>query len=296
MPSEKPIFPNIKLNQRGYYHGEFYAYQRHLPQPLPVHHIYYCPARAVVREWPQGSTGCFAVSFILQGAGMYQIFGKTWRVQAPCILTQWPGIPLRFGPETSWEELSIDYAAGLMPRLQRWKIASKRRPIWPMAAPFETRQYLNLLYPLLAGPAEFGQADRLDSLCLHIITDTMLRQAAGAQPDKIDAAIQAIEKSLANNVAHQPDFASLASAHGLAYSTFRRVWSRIFALPPAQYVQHIKIKEACRLLRETDLTITAIAARLNFCDSYYFSKQFHRATGVPPRAFRRQNPAAPRES
>ncbi len=294
MLSDRPIFPNIKLNKQGFYHGDFYAYQRHLPQPLPVHHVYYCPARDVVRDWPQGSTGCFAVSFILRGAGMYRIFGKTWRVQAPCILTQWPGIPLQFGPDTFWEELSIDYGASLMPRLQRWKIASKRRPIWPIAAPFETRQYLNILYPLLAGPAEFGQADRLDTLCLHMITDAILRQAAGARTDETVAAIQAIAKSLAGNAASKPDFAGLAAGQGLAYSTFRRIWARIFALPPAQYVQRHKIQEACRLLRETDLTMEDIAERLNFCDVYYFSKQFRRCTGMPPRTFRRMNQSAAR--
>ena len=34
----------------------------------------------------------FNFSFILSGYGAYSFGGNTWAVEAPCVITQWPGI------------------------------------------------------------------------------------------------------------------------------------------------------------------------------------------------------------
>jgi AraC-like DNA-binding protein len=45
-------------------------------------------------------------------------------------------------------------------------------------------------------------------------------------------------------------------------------------------------ERACRLLRETDTPIHAIAERLGFADASNFSRCFRRWCGVTPRDFR----------
>lgn len=56
----------------------------------------------------------------------------------------------------------------------------------------------------------------------------------------------------------------------------------------AEYVRKKKIEAAQRLLRETDLTIGAIAEATGFSDYNYFSRVFRKETGLSARAYRQE--------
>ena len=56
---------------------------------------------------------------------------------------------------------------------------------------------------------------------------------------------------------------------------------------PIKYLQRYRVNRARSLLRESDKTITEIARMVGFSDSGYFSRIFHRETGMSPEAFRR---------
>ncbi|MGE5375406.1 MAG: substrate-binding domain-containing protein, partial [Bacteroidota bacterium] len=56
---------------------------------------------------------------------------------------------------------------------------------------------------------------------------------------------------------------------------------------PIKYLQRYRVKRARVLLRESETTITEIARLVGFSDSGYFSRIFHRETGMSPEAFRR---------
>ena len=51
----------------------------------------------------------------------------------------------------------------------------------------------------------------------------------------------------------------------------------------------LKIKEAQKLLTQTDYTITEIANLFSFDTPNYFSKSFKKVTGITPNAYRKSN-------
>jgi AraC-like DNA-binding protein len=57
---------------------------------------------------------------------------------------------------------------------------------------------------------------------------------------------------------------------------------------PIKYLQRYRINRAKTLLKEGTLSITEIAGRVGFSDSSYFSRIFHRETGISPEEFRRR--------
>lgn len=56
----------------------------------------------------------------------------------------------------------------------------------------------------------------------------------------------------------------------------------------AAYAMELKIDEAKRLMRETDLNLSQISARLAFENPQYFSRVFKRVTGMTPTEFKKR--------
>lgn len=56
---------------------------------------------------------------------------------------------------------------------------------------------------------------------------------------------------------------------------------------PIKYIQRYRVNQAKALLKNSQKTITEIALDVGFSDSGYFSRIFHRETGLSPDQFRR---------
>ena len=84
------------------------------------------------------------------------------------------------------------------------------------------------------------------------------------------------------------DFAALAKACGVSYSTLRTAFRTETCTTLGQYHLDLRLAEARRLLARTDQTITEIADRTGFCNQKHFSSLFKRKTGVSPLAYRRK--------
>lgn len=89
------------------------------------------------------------------------------------------------------------------------------------------------------------------------------------------------------NFAKDLGVAELAAVAGLSRYHFTRLFTRHTGLPPAAWLVEIRIREAARLLRETELSIKEIASRAGFQDAGYLGKVFQRRHGQPPQAYRR---------
>jgi len=89
----------------------------------------------------------------------------------------------------------------------------------------------------------------------------------------------------------------LARHAHMSVDSLIRLFRRWMNSTPARYVTQVRIREACRLLIETEESIEEIADRLGFPDRFYFTRVFKRITGSPPAQYRREHSAlaVPRE-
>lgn len=87
--------------------------------------------------------------------------------------------------------------------------------------------------------------------------------------------------------------AQLAQQAGLSISQFERSFRKAFGTSPHQYLVGIRVDHACRLLIETDDTVSAVAQRCGFYDHAHFTRAFAALMGTSPSGYRRdhQQPA-----
>lgn len=55
---------------------------------------------------------------------------------------------------------------------------------------------------------------------------------------------------------------------------------------PVEFFIHLKMQEACKLLKSTDLYIYEVSAELGYTDQYYFSRIFKKVVGVSPKDYK----------
>lgn len=264
-------------------HVHLAPFPRQFPHPRPVLHIGYVPHK---RDWVGHAFNSFNFSLILSGNGSYRTAERTWPVRAPCVITQWPGLHVEYGPEPEWEELYLIYSAASLPQLRDVSYAQDHKPVWYINDPVPMRRRLAELRELIGSPGVAGSADRIDRVCDELVMESLLGEASRPTSQK-EGAIDLLRHYLEENCMEEVDFDLLAAEAGFSPASFRRHWGRYVGMPPAQFMSAARIQQACRLLVETELSIKEIARRLRFEDALYFSRRFRQLTGASATEYRR---------
>jgi AraC-like DNA-binding protein len=85
--------------------------------------------------------------------------------------------------------------------------------------------------------------------------------------------------------------AALASEVGMSRTAFATRLSALVGEPPLRHLARRRLREAARLLRESDQSLAEIADRVGYQAEAAFSRAFKRLAGVAPGAYRRGLPA-----
>ncbi|WP_412734139.1 helix-turn-helix domain-containing protein [Halalkalibacterium halodurans] len=78
----------------------------------------------------------------------------------------------------------------------------------------------------------------------------------------------------------------IASKSGISVRHLNRIFQSYYQTTPISYLQRLRLERACMLLKQTKLTITEISHKCGFNDSNYFTRQFTKAYGCPPKTYR----------
>jgi AraC-like DNA-binding protein len=88
------------------------------------------------------------------------------------------------------------------------------------------------------------------------------------------------------HMAAPPSIGELAKIARMSVYQLDRRMRHVYGLSTGQWLLKARIDTSQRLLRETDVPISAIALETGYSDQSAFSRQFRRATGLTPRAYR----------
>lgn len=79
----------------------------------------------------------------------------------------------------------------------------------------------------------------------------------------------------------------VARQSGVGLTTFYRQFGAATGSTPARHLRRLRLEEACRMLRESEATVTAIASACGFNSVFSFTRCFRREIGQTPTAYRR---------
>lgn len=103
--------------------------------------------------------------------------------------------------------------------------------------------------------------------------------------DTIDRALTYILDNLTNDVR----LASVAELVGLSESAFSKYFRRVSGQTFSDTVQKLRLTQACKLLKDTDLPIASVSQRVGYANLSNFNRRFRTHYGTTPREFRRRS-------
>lgn len=263
------------------------ACPRRCPSMFPIGSVGAISSKS---DWVHRAFRSCNFSVILRGTGEFRRNGIVYPVEAPCVLTQWPGERPEYGPggpEGTWDELYLMYDSSLFLAFQKCRLIDPAVPLWPIRNLAGVRAQIDALAALSRSDNPDDAVDRVDRVCERLLLESWLTPPGVRAKLDDSSAIQSILDELLANLGCEMDLDELALRHGMSPATFRRHWRRIIGIPPARYRLEQRLREACRLLAETARPIREIARAVGFDDELYFSRRFHREMGQAPRDYRR---------
>ncbi len=176
------------------------------------------------------------------------------------LVCQWNGIPITLGhaakPLAQAEATLIEQLSGIMQN-------AKDDPTLPHAL-------------------------RSQILSLQILEQVLEQFNEGFNPEpRIVRVIKFIQENLDRPMSRT----ELAEVACLSETRFHEVFSQTVGEAPMQWVQRCRLQRATTLLLNSSSSVSQIAQLCGYESLHYFSRVFHKHTGVSPRDFRRRNQA-----
>lgn len=112
-----------------------------------------------------------------------------------------------------------------------------------------------------------------------------------ALPEATARAVQAAAALVERQYTTEVHLDDLARAVAISPAHLSRSFKRHMGMGLVDYCHHLRVEEACRLLRLTDLSVSAIATRVGYNEIAYFSRCFRRRMSRSPIEYRRSSAA-----
>ena len=137
----------------------------------------------------------------------------------------------------------------------------------------------------------FGYELRLQSLLTQLWLRILqqlppLQPAASRQADSSSEKVKQMMLYLNTHLAEKLSVANIAAAGYCSERECYRTFQECLHTTPAEYLQNLRLQNACRLLIQTALPVTDIAQQCGLGSSSYFGAQFRRVFDCTPTAYR----------
>lgn len=201
-----------------------------------------------------------------------------------------PGVWHRYrpDPETGWDESWCELRGPVVEQLLRDRILRPDDPLRAGAFSSGLVETLDTIHRRVRGKTHPGFDPQLSALALQSLALWSEMERKAAEPAQALQAVTRAERYIAEHLSEPINLEELARKEGIAYSHFRRLFRSCTGYSPWQYILHLRLEMARRMLAGSDAKLRDVAANLGFSSAFHFSSAFKNAYGTSPTEWRRE--------
>lgn len=159
---------------------------------------------------------------------------------------------------------------------------------WPARCSGDSAQDVGWLLGRILREAQRGDdpTATFTAALLELLDATLRRTRPDEPVSRAEAIVRAAEQLFEEEYSADLTVASAARALGISPSGLRHHFGVRRGIPPQEALQQVRLRHAFTLLRSSDLTLAAIAARCGFDSASHLSRRVKAATGSSPGSLR----------
>lgn len=238
-------------------------------------------------QWGPGIRDHYLIHYIISGCGCYELKGKKYELHAGDTFLVYPNQEVTYCADQSdpWEYAWVGFNGSDALSILNATDFTKEKP-YIIAAPFGDKILHQLLCIYEVRGNEFEQAVEMTGRLYTALA--LFMQGATKKPPQTSYSgyVQKAIAYISANYSYSITVEDIADYVGLSRSHLFRSFEKVIEKSPKEYLTDFRIRQACNLLENTDLSITAIANSVGFENNLYFSKAFHKIKGISPKNYR----------
>lgn len=168
-----------------------------------------------------------------------------------------------------------------------WLFAMILRTAAQRSKEINTKQDDNLdIINYLSEARDFEELSSISLSLIRQISKNMISHVYKGNSQIITSALRYIHRNYQNKLSLQEVSEELHVNSSYFSALFRQEISMTFT----DYLNQLRIGQACHLLSDTEMSIMEIAAAVGFDDQSYFTRVFRKYKGITPHAYRKSAP------
>lgn len=243
-------------------------------------------------SWGPGVRNHYLIHYIINGQGIYTKNNTTFSLHAGDCFLLYPDTESSYQADLDdpWEYSWVGFSGVDAPTIIQAAGFTPEKPFLQRLKKGDAfNRQIHHIYDARGNTFAHSveMSGRLYTALSYLLKDADFRNPESTYQDYVRASIDYMQSHYSYPVTIQ----EVADYVGVSRSHLFRAFQSCLHQSPKEYLNSLRIEEACRLLDKTALSITAIANSLGFDNSLYFSKFFHKAMGCSPSeyAHRREN-------
>lgn len=235
----------------------------------------------------RGDSQC-VIQYTISGFGILEYQGKVYEQHPGSVFSiVIPDKNLYYLPESSdhWDFIYLEFSMEALPIFSQ--IVQFSGPSFSISHHPDFVRNLFHIYQNALSNSITTFADN-SKLCYQVLMDLLViaEQNRAKKEDRLDEAKQYIDTHYHISTLNLDD---IADSVGLSKYHIARSFHKKFGMTVFKYINHRRIEQACRLLKQSNqLTSKQIAEMVGFSSDNYFGKNFKKIKGMTPNTYRKQ--------
>ncbi len=246
-------------------------------------------------QWGPGVRNHYCIHHVISGNGVYEVNGTVCELTAGDTFILYPEKEVKYYADEHqpWEYAWVGFMGEDADSLIRATDFSKEEPwikegILPQK---EVQRKLEDIYSVKGSDYESAVAM---TGALYTFLAVLMKYASPAQEQIRDNQLIYVEKAkdyITNNYSYPITVEEIAEYVGISRSHLFRAFQNHIQQSPKEYLTEFRIKRARHIMRETGLSVAAIAYSVGFENNLYFSKAFRSKMQMSPSEYRKNTSA-----
>ncbi len=241
-------------------------------------------------QWGPGVRDHYLIHYVISGHGTYTVGAVTYSLAPGDLFLVFPNTIVKYqaDPKDPWEYQWVGFAGSDAAAIIESTDFTLEHPVLSnLACRFEFLEQMQKIHSAFGNT--FCDAVRMTGE-LYLALGLLLQNSSHSLlPDNAD--LRNVRQSIAYMESHYSYNISIddvAAYAGISRSTLYRQFMKYLRISPKEYLDDFRIRRACLLLQDTDLSVSSIAASIGIQNSLYFSRTFRKHLGVAPVEFRKR--------